>query len=75
MVGFKFTVKEKHKPKLIAQERDQKTIDMFYNSQMHKSINTAQFFLKFQKFQNLVHFKIIHHLLCGFQEFYEIQNQ
>ena len=30
VVGFKFTVKEKHKPKLIAQERDQKTIDMFY---------------------------------------------
>ena len=29
VVGFKFTVKEKHKPKLIAQERDQKTIDMF----------------------------------------------
>ena len=29
VVGFKFTVKEKTKPKLIASERDQKTIDMF----------------------------------------------
>jgi plasmid replication initiation protein len=31
VVGFKFTVKEKPKPKLIAPERDQKTIDMFCN--------------------------------------------
>ena len=29
VIGFKFTVKEKPKPKLIAPERDQKTIDMF----------------------------------------------
>ena len=29
VVGFKFKVKEKSKPKLIAPERDQKTIDMF----------------------------------------------
>jgi plasmid replication initiation protein len=29
VIGFKFTVKEKPKPKLIALERDQKTIDMF----------------------------------------------
>lgn len=29
VIGFKFTVKDKPKPKLIAQERDQKTIDMF----------------------------------------------
>ncbi|MEG2103524.1 MAG: hypothetical protein RRY99_18685, partial [Flavobacterium sp.] len=29
MVGFKFTVREKPKPKLIAPERDQKTVDMF----------------------------------------------
>lgn len=29
VVGFKFTVKEKSKPKLITSERDQKTIDMF----------------------------------------------
>jgi hypothetical protein len=29
MVGFKFTVREKHKPKLTAPERDQKTVDMF----------------------------------------------
>ena len=29
VVGFKFTVREKPKPKLIAPERDQKTIDMF----------------------------------------------
>ena len=29
VVGFKFTVKEKPKPKLIASKRDQKTIDMF----------------------------------------------
>ncbi len=31
VVGFKFTVKEKSKPKLIAPERDPKTIDMFCN--------------------------------------------
>jgi len=31
VIGFKFTVKEKPKPKLIAPERDQKTIDMFCN--------------------------------------------
>ena len=31
MVGFKFTVREKPKPKLVAPERDQKTIDMFSN--------------------------------------------
>ena len=31
VVGFKFTVKEKPKPKLIASKRDQKTIDMFCN--------------------------------------------
>ena len=31
MVGFKFTVREKPKPKLVAPERDQKTIDMFCN--------------------------------------------
>ena len=31
VVGFKFTVREKPKPKLIASERDQKTIDMFSN--------------------------------------------
>lgn len=31
VVGFKFTVREKSKPKLIASERDQKTIDMFSN--------------------------------------------
>ncbi|HAF34180.1 MAG TPA: RepB family plasmid replication initiator protein [Sphingobacterium sp.] len=29
VIGFKFTVKEKPKPKLIPPERDQKTIDMF----------------------------------------------
>ena len=29
VVGFKFTVKEKPKPKLIAPERDTKTVDMF----------------------------------------------
>jgi len=29
VVGFKFTVREKPKPKLIASERDQKTVDMF----------------------------------------------
>ena len=29
VVGFKFTVREKPKPKLVAPERDQKTIDMF----------------------------------------------
>jgi len=29
VVGFKFTIKEKPKPKLIAPERDPKTIDMF----------------------------------------------
>ena len=29
VIGFKFTVKEKPKPKLIAPERDPKTIDMF----------------------------------------------
>ena len=31
VVGFKFTVREKSKPKLIAPERDLKTIDMFCN--------------------------------------------
>ena len=31
VVGFKFTVREKPKPKLVAPERDQKTIDMFCN--------------------------------------------
>lgn len=31
VVGFKFTVREKPKPKLITSERDQKTIDMFCN--------------------------------------------
>ena len=31
VVGFKFTVREKPKPKLIASERDQKTVDMFCN--------------------------------------------
>lgn len=31
VVGFKFTVREKPKPKLIAPERDPKTIDMFCN--------------------------------------------
>jgi len=31
VVGFKFTVREKPKPKLIAPERDLKTIDMFCN--------------------------------------------
>ncbi len=31
VVGFKFTVKEKPKPKLTTTERDQKTIDMFCN--------------------------------------------
>ena len=31
VVGFKFTVREKPKPKLITPERDQKTIDMFCN--------------------------------------------
>ena len=31
VVGFKFTVKEKPKPKQIAPVRDQKTIDMFCN--------------------------------------------
>ena len=31
VVGFKFTVKEKSKPKLIAPERDPKTIDIFCN--------------------------------------------
>ena len=31
VVGFKFTVKEKPKPKLIANERDTKTVDMFCN--------------------------------------------
>ena len=31
MVGFKFIVKEKPKPKLIAPQRDQRTIDMFCN--------------------------------------------
>ena len=39
VVGFKFTVKEKTKPKLIASERDQKTIDMFCklsNAQINK---------------------------------------
>lgn len=30
VVGFKFAVKEKPKPKLIATERDQKTIDIFH---------------------------------------------
>lgn len=29
VIGFKFTVKEKPKPKLITPERDQKTVDMF----------------------------------------------
>ena len=31
VVGFKFTIKEKTKPKLIANERDTKTVDMFCN--------------------------------------------
>ena len=31
VVGFKFIVREKSKPKLIAPERDLKTIDMFCN--------------------------------------------
>lgn len=31
IIGFKFTVKEKSKPKLIASERDPKTVDMFSN--------------------------------------------
>lgn len=31
VVGFKFTVREKPKPKVIETARDQKTIDMFYN--------------------------------------------
>jgi len=31
VVGFKFIVKEKPKPKLIAPQRDQRTIDMFCN--------------------------------------------
>ena len=31
VVGFKFTVREKPKPKIIATARDQKTIDMFCN--------------------------------------------
>jgi hypothetical protein len=31
VVGFKFTVKEKTKPKLVAPERDPKTVDMFCN--------------------------------------------
>ena len=31
VVGFKFNVREKPKPKLITSERDQKTIDMFCN--------------------------------------------
>lgn len=31
VIGFKFTVKEKSKPKLIASERDTKTVDMFCN--------------------------------------------
>ena len=31
VVGFKFTIKEKPKPKLIANERDTKTVDMFCN--------------------------------------------
>jgi plasmid replication initiation protein len=31
VIGFKFTIKEKPKPKLIANERDTKTVDMFCN--------------------------------------------
>ena len=31
VVGFKFTIKEKPKPKLITNERDTKTVDMFCN--------------------------------------------
>ena len=31
VIGFKFTVKEKPKPKLMANERDTKTVDMFCN--------------------------------------------
>jgi hypothetical protein len=31
VVGFKFTIKEKPKPKSIANERDTKTVDMFCN--------------------------------------------
>ena len=31
VVGFKFSVKEKPKPKLTTQERDPKTVDMFCN--------------------------------------------
>ena len=31
MVGFKFTVREKTKPKLLASERDPMTVDLFSN--------------------------------------------
>ena len=38
VVGFKFAVREKPKPKLIASERDPDTVDMFLKCLMLKSI-------------------------------------
>ena len=75
VVGFKFTVREKPRPKLIAPERDQKTIDMFCSLSDSQINMYSSILSKVSSISDLAGQKTIKHLRYGFLIFYEIQNQ
>ena len=73
MVGFKFTVKEKPKPKQIAPVRDQKTIDMFCNLSDAQINKYSSILSKQSELSDLSNFLTISLLPFGLVASYEIQ--
>jgi hypothetical protein len=73
VVGFKFTVKEKPKPKLIAPARDPNTVDMFFemsDSQINMFGNQLS---KLSELKDLSNFPDYELLPFGLVASYEIQ--